>query len=60
MTHETVGRDEVGGVRIPDSALARAITELVRDTESDTLFRHSTRVYLWGAQAGARRFTTSG
>jgi HD superfamily phosphodiesterase len=45
----------VGGVVIPDSKLGRAITELVRDTESPLLFHHSSRVYLWGALAGKRR-----
>lgn len=39
---------------IPDSKLAAAATELIRDTESDLLFHHSTRVYLWGALTGAR------
>jgi hypothetical protein len=42
-------------VGIPDSKLARAITELVRDTESPLLFHHSSRVYYWGALAGKRR-----
>src|SRR5271165_4186553 len=37
----------IAGVRIPDSKLAQAATELVRDTESDLLFHHSTRVYYW-------------
>ena len=49
---------DVSGVTIPDSALARAVTEFVRDTESDTLFRHSARVYFWGALAGRRRGLT--
>ena len=40
---------------IPDSRLAQEITELVRDTESPLLFRHSSRVYLFGALAGGRR-----
>ncbi len=40
---------------IPDSVLAREITELVRDTESELLFRHSSRVYLFGALAGQHR-----
>lgn len=40
---------------IPDSKLAREITELVRDTEPPLLFHHSSRVYLWGAMAGRRR-----
>jgi hypothetical protein len=41
-------------VTIPDSALAREITELVRDTESPLMFHHSSRVYYWGALAGQR------
>jgi len=41
------------GVAIPDSRLAREITELVRDTASPLLFHHSSRVYLFGA--GQRR-----
>lgn len=44
----------VSGVKIPDSRLAREITQLVRDTESDVLFHHSTRVYFWGALSGKR------
>jgi HD superfamily phosphodiesterase len=45
----------VEGVRIPDSKLAREITELVRDTESPLLFHHSSRVYYFGALAGKHR-----
>src|SRR6201746_1310181 len=45
----------VEGIRIPDTSLAREITQLVRDTESAMLFHHSTRVYYWGALAGKRR-----
>jgi hypothetical protein len=45
----------VQGARIPDSKLAGAITELVRDTESPLLFHHSSRVYYFGALAGKRR-----
>ena len=40
---------------IPDSALAKAITAFVRDTETDLLFNHSSRVYRFGALAGVRR-----
>ena len=50
--------DEIAGVRIPDSALAREVTQFIRDTESDLLFQHSTRVYFWGALAGRRRDLT--
>ena len=46
---------KIDGVSIPDSKIARAITELVRDTENDLLFNHSSRVYYWGALAGKRR-----
>src|SRR5580704_5017802 len=45
----------VDEVSVPDSKIAREITELVRDTESPLLFHHSSRVYHWGALAGKRR-----
>lgn len=45
----------VQGIRVPDSKLAREVTELIRDTENDLLFHHSSRVYYWGALAGAER-----
>ena len=45
----------VAGVGIPDSKLAREVTELVRDTEPPLLFHHSSRVYYWGALTGNRR-----
>jgi hypothetical protein len=45
----------VEGLRIPDSRLAREITQFVRATESSLLFHHSSRVYYWGALAGKRR-----
>jgi HD superfamily phosphodiesterase len=46
---------DLAEIGIPDSKLAREITELVRDTESALLFHHSSRVYYWGALAGKRR-----
>src|SRR5258706_5153795 len=45
----------IHGVSIPDSRIAREITELVRDTESPLLFHHSSRVYYFGALAGKHR-----
>lgn len=45
----------IGGVSVPDSKLAKEITELVRDTESPLLFHHSSRVYYFGALAGKKR-----
>lgn len=47
--------DDISGVRIPDSKLAREVTQLIRDTESELLFHHSTRVYFWGTLAGKRK-----
>ena len=45
----------IAGIAIPDSRLARAATELVRDHETDLLYHHSRRVFLFGALAGRRR-----
>ncbi|PUA16893.1 HD domain-containing protein [Glaciimonas sp. PCH181] len=45
----------IAGIRLPDSKLARDATQLVRDTESDLLFNHSTRVFLFGALTGERQ-----
>ena len=45
----------VEGVAIPDSRLAREITEVVRDTATPLLFHHSSRVYYFGALAGKHR-----
>jgi len=45
----------IAGIKIPDSKMARDLTQLIRDTESDLLFHHSTRVYLFGALTGQRR-----
>jgi hypothetical protein len=45
----------IEGISIPDSKLVREITELVRDTESELLFNHSSRVYYFGALAGKHR-----
>jgi hypothetical protein len=45
----------LAGIVLPDSKLAREVTELVRDTEPPLLFHHSSRVYYWGALTGKRR-----
>jgi hypothetical protein len=50
MTHTIIA-----GIEIPDSAIARAATELVRDTETDLLYNHSRRVFLFGALSGNRK-----
>jgi hypothetical protein len=46
---------DIADVTIPDSKLAREVTEFVRDCESDLLFHHSVRVYLWGSLRGRHR-----
>lgn len=48
----------IAEVKIPDSGLAREVTQLVRDTEDELLFRHSSRVYLWAALTAKRRGLT--
>jgi hypothetical protein len=45
----------IEGIAVPDSKLAREVTELVQDTESPLLFHHSSRVYFFGALAGKHR-----
>ena len=45
----------VAGITLPDTRLMREITELVRDTESELLFHHSSRVFYFAALAGRRR-----
>jgi hypothetical protein len=47
--------ETIAGILLPDSAIARAATQLVRDTEDDLLYNHSRRVFLWGALTGERR-----
>lgn len=45
-------------VSVPDSNLCRTITEFIRDTETELLFNHSSRVYFFGAIAGRQRGLT--
>ncbi|MEV0703544.1 HD domain-containing protein [Saccharopolyspora sp. NPDC050389] len=44
--------DAIAGVEIPDSALAREATELVREAASQLVFDHSRRVFLWASLRG--------
>ncbi|GAA2828010.1 HD domain-containing protein [Crossiella cryophila] len=45
-------------VTVPDSALAREATELVRDRTDELLYHHSRRVYYFGALRGRHRGLT--
>jgi HD superfamily phosphodiesterase len=47
--------EEIAGVRIPDSALAREATELVRDSASPLVFDHSRRVFVFGSLRGQQQ-----
>jgi hypothetical protein len=53
MTVESI--ETVAGVHVPDSALAREVTQFIRDVEDDMLFNHSRRVFFFGALQGLRR-----
>ncbi|WP_101949122.1 HD domain-containing protein [Mycobacterium sp. 3519A] len=44
----------IAGVAIPDTALAREVTEFIRNSEDDVLFDHSRRVYLFAALQARR------
>jgi hypothetical protein len=48
---------KIDAIGIPDTKLCREITELVRDTEPELLFNHSSRVYYFAALTGLRRGT---
>ena len=47
--------ETIAGVTIPDTALVREATALVREAASEDLFNHSRRVFLWGALKSAAR-----
>ncbi|HTK66992.1 MAG TPA: HD domain-containing protein [Pseudonocardia sp.] len=44
--------ETIAGIRIPDSALAREATELVREAASPLIFDHSRRVFVWASLRG--------
>jgi hypothetical protein len=46
---------DVAGIQIPDSALARDVTQFVQDVAPQLLFDHSRRVFLWASLQGEQR-----
>lgn len=46
--------ETIAGITIPDSALVREATELVRDAADDLIFDHCRRVFLFGSLRGAQ------
>jgi hypothetical protein len=45
----------IAGIKVPDSTLANDATAFVRDIESDLLYHHSLRVFVFGSLQGQRR-----
>lgn len=48
-------RQTIAGVQIPDSALARDVTQFVQEVSPELLYDHARRVFLWGALQGKKR-----
>jgi hypothetical protein len=51
---DTHSLQSIAGIAIPDSALVREATDVIRSAEDDLLFDHSRRVFLFGALRGRR------
>jgi hypothetical protein len=47
--------DIIFGIKIPDSKIAQEAAELVRQHETEMLFNHSVRVFVFGAMKGTRQ-----
>lgn len=50
--------DLISGIKIPDSKIAREAAKLVRQYETEMLFNHSVRVFVFGAMKGIRQKLT--
>ncbi|MDR3385547.1 HD domain-containing protein [Paraburkholderia sediminicola] len=48
----------IAGIEIPDGVMAQAATDQIRGTESELMFHHSLRAYLFGALTGYRENLT--
>jgi hypothetical protein len=48
----------IAGVDIPDGVMAQAATDLIRATESELMFHHALRAFLFGALTGYRENLT--
>jgi hypothetical protein len=47
--------DVFSGIKIPNSKIAREAAELVRQHETEMLYNHSVRVFVFGAMKGVRQ-----
>ena len=59
LLHPKQDLNDIAGIRIPDSKMARDLTCFIRDTESELLFHHSTRVFLFGLSPVSARASSS-
>lgn len=48
----------IAGITIPDTALVRAATDLVREATNDLIYHHSRRVFYFGALQGQKKELT--
>jgi HD superfamily phosphodiesterase len=55
MSNKLLQQASLQDVEVPRSRLTQHISEFVRDTETELLFNHSSRVYYFAALAGQRR-----
>jgi hypothetical protein len=53
MSTASLTQDSI--IAVPDSKLAQQITEFIRDTETELLFNHSSRVFSFASLAGHQR-----
>ncbi|RSL29397.1 HD domain-containing protein [Salibacterium salarium] len=51
-------RQEIAGIKIPDSQLAKDAADILREQENDLLWNHSNRVFLFGAVNGEKAAQT--
>lgn len=49
--------ETIAGITVPDTALVRDATSLVRGAADDTIFHHSRRVFFWGMLKSKTRGT---
>jgi hypothetical protein len=54
-TSISISTSTIAGIKIPDSTLANDTTAFVREIESDLLYHHSLRVFVFGSLQGQRR-----
>ena len=54
-THGLAENTFVTGILLPDGALVREATELIRDTESPLLFNHCSRVFCFASLSGKKK-----